>query len=386
MSLDYKTGIESQDGYLVRNDEIDLFDLWDDIVEEKIWVIVGFFACVLLAAIYLFKATEIFQTQVVIKPASANSVVELNVPQFTYNINAERDGNLQLRTIYSKTVDQAFADARSAMLSKEYRRKFYEAYLDDIKSVGTIYNENLTQTQNFANFDKLFSSKVSGAKDIETFLQVNFELSDAQKAADLLNAYIHFSLSAKLSEIKETIDSKVAAQIGKFEYDAMQLREQYKGEQTRRNLMLNEANSIAKAIGQTQPLFSKSEIVGTYEPPLYMFGTKALQAEEKAIKERQNLAKQLPYGEDHFIDELPSLLFKINQLKSLEIDYGKVQLAVVDEEAIVPVGAIKPKKLLVMALACVAGIFVGLMMALLMAAFHRHKEKIKSKLRSRRSS
>jgi chain length determinant protein (polysaccharide antigen chain regulator) len=77
-------------------------------------------------------------------------------------------------------------------------------------------------------------------------------------------------------------------------------------------------------------------------------------------------------------------LFKINQLKSLEIDYGKVSLAVVDEQAILPVGAIKPKKLLIMALACVAGGFVGLMMALLMAAFHRHKEKIKSKIKSRR--
>lgn len=363
MSVEEKAVLGSVGAGSVRDDEINLFDLWDDIVEEKLWVFVGFLGCVVLAALYLFKATEVFQTQVVIKPASANSVVELNVPQ--------------LEGIYSKTVDEAFSDARSALLSKEYRRNFYQSYIDEIKTVRGAYNEALTEAQNFAVFDKLFSSKVSSNKDVEVYVQVSFELSDAKKAADLLNAYTDYSLAAKLSDVKETIDSKVAAQVGKLEYDAKQLREKYKGEQTRRNLMLNEAYSIAQAVDQTQPLFSKSEIVGTYEPPLYMFGTKALRAEEKAIKAREGLSKGLPYGEDHFIDKLPELLFKINQLKSLEINYSKVDLAVIDEPAIVPVGAIKPKKLLIMALACVMGVFIGLMMALLMAAFHRHKAKNK---------
>ncbi|MGR6871610.1 Wzz/FepE/Etk N-terminal domain-containing protein [Pseudomonas sp. HK3] len=386
MIEEQKTVADTSDINSIRDGEIDLFDLWDDIVEEKLWVFIGFFACVLLAALYLFKATEIFHTQVVIKPASANSVVELNAPQFALHLYSGDDGVPQAQAIYSKTVDEAFSDARSALLSKEYRRNFYQAYLDEIKSVEGVYEEDLTEAQNFANFDKLFSSKVSGNKDVETFLQVNFELPDAQKAADLLNAYTEFSLAAKLGDIKNTIDSKIAAQLGKFEYDAMQLREQYRGDKARRSLMLNEAYSIAQAVGQTHSLFSKSEIVGAYQPPLYMFGMKALRAEDKAIKGRQELAEDLPYGEDHFIYELPSLLFKIDQLNSLEIDYAKVSLAVVDEQAIAPVGAIKPKKLLVMAFACVAGGFVGLMMALLVASFHRHKEKLKSKIKSRRWS
>ncbi|MGK0445748.1 MAG: LPS O-antigen subunit length determinant protein (WzzB/FepE family), partial [Bermanella sp.] len=168
MSLEQNGRLESSDLDSVRDDEIDLFDLLDDIVEEKVWVFIGFFTCVLLAALYLFKATEIYQTQLVIKPASANSVVELNAPQFSLDA-AGGDGKSQLQVIYSKTVEEAFADARSAMLSKEYRRNFYQAYLDDIKSVDGVYNENLTEAQNFANFDKLFSSKVSGSKDVETY-------------------------------------------------------------------------------------------------------------------------------------------------------------------------------------------------------------------------
>ncbi len=56
----------------------------------------------------------------------------------------------------------------------------------------------------------------------------------------------------------------------------------------------------------------------------------------------------------------------------------------IDESAIVLTGAIKAKKLLILALACVAGVVVCLMMELWRAAFHRQKEKIKSKIRSRR--
>lgn len=371
MTAEQKALSEASQESLIRDDEIDLFDLWDDIVEEKVWAFLGFIACVVLASVYAFTSTPIYQTQVVIKSASDNSVVELNAPQ--------------LGGIYSKTVEEAFADARAALLSKEYRRSFFEAYLSEIQSIEGAYDSNLSQSQNFARFDRLFSSKVSNEKkDVETFVQINFELSDPQKAADLLNAYVEFALGSKLGDVKDTLESKVAAQVTKLEYDASQLREKYKGEQTRRTLMVNEAYSIAQAVGQTEPVFSKSEIVGTYEPPLYMFGTKALQAENKAIKNREKLAESLPYGEDHFIDKLPNLLFKIEQLKALEIDYSKVSLAVVDEKAITPVSPIKPKKMLIVALSVVAGVFAGLMLALLVAAFHRHKEKIKSKIRARR--
>lgn len=350
-----------------RDDEINLFDLWDDIVENKFWVMLGLLGCLILASIYVFRAAPIFQTKLVVKPVSPNSVVELNAPQ--------------LKGVFSKTVDEAFVDARSALLSKEYRRMFYQAYLDEIKSIDGVLKDELTDQQNFTRFDELFSSKVSNEKkDIETFIQVSLELPDAEKAAQLLNAYAEFSLAAKLSELKDTIESKVTVQVNKLEYDAMQLRESYRGDQTRRQLLVNEAHSIAKAVGQTKPVFDKSDIVGTYEPPLYMFGTQALEAEERAIKNRKEISKALPYGEDHFIDKLPEILFKIDQLKSLEIDYAKVSLASIDEQAIVPVAPIKPRKMLILALACVAGLFAGLMLALIMAAFNRHKSKTKSKI------
>lgn len=358
--------VNMQDAHFA-NDEIDLFDLFDDIMENKIWVMLGFVGCLLLAIAYLFTATPVFKTQSVIKSASENDLVELNVPQ--------------LEKIYSKSVGEAFNEARSAVLSKETRREFFEANLDRIKT-ARLYNAEISGGQNFANFDKLFGSKLSNAKkDAEVFATVTLELTDSEEAANLLNDYVAFALSKRLDEVKSTVENKIAAHVEKLEYDAMLLREQYYSEQTRRKLELAEARSIASAVGQTTPVFGQAEIMGTYEPPLYMYGTKAITAESKAISNRKALSRNLPYGEDHFIEGLPEVLFDIQQLKELKVDFNKVKLAVIDEKAIVPLSPIKPKKALVVALACVAGIFMGLMAALLMAAFKRHKEKIKKVLR-----
>ncbi|WP_396586926.1 Wzz/FepE/Etk N-terminal domain-containing protein [Bermanella sp. R86510] len=353
-----------------RSDEIDLFDLWDDIVDNKLWVVAGLVGCLLLAALYLVKATPVFETRVVVKPPSENHVLELNQPQ--------------LVDIYEKNVEQAYADARSALLSKELRRDFYQANLAKIKELPSLYNENRETGQNFIQFDKHFSSSVSSKKDVEEFVEIRFQLTHAEKAAQFLNSYTEYVLGAKLAEVENTISNKVQTQIKKLEYDASKLRQEYAGQQTRRSLMLTEAEQIAKAVGQTDPVFSKSEIVGTYEPPLYMFGTNALKAEKQAIEQRANVAKALPFGEDHFIEGLPEILFKIEQLKALDIDYSQVKLGVIDEYAVVPLSPIKPKKLLVVALACVAGVFVGMMMALIMAAFQRHKEARREARRLRR--
>jgi chain length determinant protein (polysaccharide antigen chain regulator) len=60
-------------------------------------------------------------------------------------------------------------------------------------------------------------------------------------------------------------------------------------------------------------------------------------------------------------------------LKALEIDFSKINLARIDEVAVAPVNPIKPRKLLIMALALVGGLFAGLFMALMVAAFGKHK-------------
>jgi len=165
--------------------------------------------------------------------------------------------------------------------------------------------------------------------------------------------------------------------LNKLEYDASLIRDKYYNRKVQRKLQLEEAGGIAKSVGQVEPIYTSSDILGSFKPPLYMYGSKALSAEEQALGGRAQLAKDLPHGEEHFIVGLPEILFEINQLKNLHIDYSEIKIAKVDEYALPPLAPIKPKKLLILMLSCVVSVFFGVMAALLVSAYQRHLRKNK---------
>ncbi|MEH6345937.1 MAG: Wzz/FepE/Etk N-terminal domain-containing protein [Bermanella sp.] len=344
-----------------NDDEIDLFDLWDDIIAHKLVILAGFTFCLSLAIAYLFIAKPVYQVKSVIKPIGERGLVELNVPQ--------------LSGIYSLGVDAAFEHSKRAMLSKESQRLFYSQYLTEIKELGGLYNSELTEAQNVKVFGNLLGVKLSNKKDAETFIELSLELGESKLAANLLNRFVVFSLQNSLLKIEQTINSKLRVRLNKLEYDASLIRDKYYSSKIQRKLKLVEARKIASSVGQVNPIYSESDILGSFKPPLYMYGSKALSAEERALSERDVSAKNLPHGEEHFIVGLPEILFEIGQLKKLDVDYSKVQLAQIDEPALAPLSPIKPKKLLVVVLAGVAGLFVGILMALLISAYSRHVKR-----------
>jgi chain length determinant protein (polysaccharide antigen chain regulator) len=342
-----------------NDDEIDLFDLIDDIWNQKIWVFAGLFTTIILAGLYLFKATPVYQAEAKIKSATANDLIQFSRPQ--------------LLDIYSLDVEGAFASAKSALLSTGYRKEFYVLKLDQIKAIQNSYNDTLTLEQNFAGFSEQFSVKTSGAKDSESFVQVGLKSSDADFSSELLNDFVEYALFRRLRDSYDTMLAKVNGRIESLNYDANIMREEYMGNKARRILELKEALEIAIAVGQTSPVYRNMNLLGWQLPPLYMLGSKAIKAEIRALTSREEMAKDLARGEDHFIEDLPKLLLEIEALQTLEIDFSKISLARIDEVAVVPVKPVKPRRLLIMALALVGGLFVGLFMALIVAAYGKHK-------------
>jgi chain length determinant protein (polysaccharide antigen chain regulator) len=348
-----------------NDDEIDLFDLIDDIWSHKRWVFLGLFVTVILAGLYLFQATPVYQTEAKVKSATANDLIEFTRPQ--------------LAEIYTLDVDGAFSYAKAALLSTNYRKEFYELKLDDIKAAPNAYNEELTLGQNFSRFSENFSIKTSGAKDSEAYVQLNLKSADAEFASELLNEFIEYALFRRLRDTYNTMLARIDGRIETLDYQAEVKREAYFSDKARRILKLKEATAIAIAVGQIDPVYRNMDLVGGQKPPLYMLGSKAIKAEIKALESREKMAKGLPRGEDHFIKGLPEILLEIDSLKTLEVDFSKIQLARIDEVATIPVKPIKPRKLLVVALALVAGLFIGLFMALIVAAYGKHKTRTEEK-------
>jgi chain length determinant protein (polysaccharide antigen chain regulator) len=360
-----------------NDDEIDLFDLIDDIWNQKIWIFTGLFVTIILAGLYLFNATPVYQVEAKIKLATANDLIEFARPQLQGSGGVLKEDGTTLQKysppIFEMTVESAFSSATAALLSTDYRKAFYEVKLDEIKAIQDGYNENLTLEQNFRNFSDQFSVETSGSKDTELFVQINLKSSDAIFATKLLNEFVEYSLSRRLRDSYNTMTSKVNGRIEALNYEVNIIRKEYFGNKVRRILELKEATGIAIAVGQEEPVYRNMDLVGGQEPPLYMLGSKAIRAEIKALESRTLLAKDLPLREDHFIENLPTLLLEIESLQTLEIDFSKIRLARIDEVAVVPVNPIKPRKLLIMALALVGGLFAGLFMALIVAAYGKHK-------------
>lgn len=365
-----------------RDDEINLFDLLTDLQLQKRWFIAPIVGCFLLALLYVSVVAPVYQVKSIVKAADQSDLAELNSPQlqsklvpvFTDGKNA-KEGIAQAE-IFSLDVEGAYKQTTQAFLSREYRRDFYLSILDTVKEYG-LYDDKLTEAQNFNKFNELFSVSLSNPKkDAEQFIELKLDFNHAENAAKLMNDYLIFTLNAKLTSLETTLANKLAARIESLEYDASLIREKYRTGKTYRKLLLDEASGIAQKIGQSESVYSKNGILAdTADLPLYLYGSKALIAESNALSNREKLSKNLPFGEEHFINGLPEILFEIQQLKNLKIDISKVKIAKIDEFATVPVKPIKPRKALILALGLIAGGFLGLMTALLVGAYKRHKKQ-----------
>lgn len=346
------------------NDEIDLFDLIDDVWKNKKWVLVGVFFILVLAGLYLLKTAPVYEAQAKVKPATVSDLLEFAKPQ--------------LSGVFSLGVSDAFSSAKAALLSAGYLKEFYELNLEKIKQIPDAYDEKLNLEQNFTGFKEQFSIVASGKKDSEPYVVVRLKFSDADIVSPLVNDFVEYALFRRLKDTYDTMLVKVENRIESLNYEANIKREDYLGNKARRILELKEATAIAVAVGQDKPVYRNMDLMGGQTPPLYMLGSKAIEAEIKALELREEMAEGLPRKEDHFIQGLPPILLAIEELQSLQVDFSKIHLARVDEQAVAPLKPIKPRKLLILALALVAGVFIGLFMALIVAAYKRHKVRVES--------
>ncbi|MGK0250181.1 MAG: hypothetical protein ACI910_002950, partial [Oleispira sp.] len=206
-----------------NDDEIDLFDLIDDIWDQKVWVFAGLFITIILAGLYLSKTAPVYQAEAKVKWATDNDLIEFARPQLLGGDRVYGGGGSTVQKssppIFEMTVDSAFSSATSALLSTGYRKAFYELKLDEIKAIPGAYNEKLTLEQNFSNFSNQFSVKTSGTKDTESFVALSLKSSDAIFVTRLLNEFVEYALSRRLRDSYNTMLANVNGRIEALNYE-----------------------------------------------------------------------------------------------------------------------------------------------------------------------
>jgi len=365
-----------------HEDEIDLFDLVDDVRDKWYWLVGSVLVGMVFAIAYAVIATPVYETEATIMEVAPSELLAFNQPALRNTLKlagvsktADKEGSdgavlLIDEPVFELDSESAFAGARSAIRSASTRKAFYGQILesDDPELIDLVSSVDLTDEQNLANFLKRFSFTDSAANDnLDTYLRIRFELStDPEMARDILNDYLAFALGQHQKRVRNEFEQKVGAELDLNRTWADNFRNVYESEKTRRIAMLEEAAEIASSIGQIKPFYNTNDVVVSSEPPLYMMGETALRQEAALLKSRGERT------EDVFVEGLSVINNYVSTLERIGVDWASVKLVEIDQPALLPLRPIKPRKLLVVALGGFGGLMFGVLAALLAAASNRH--------------
>lgn len=401
------------------SDEIDLFEVFHGIWRQK-KVVLG---CTILAGVlgvgYAFLAPREYQVSSVLRPAAINELDALNrsevyklPPADALNkVGAQLD-SYEARLGFFKTHEDLFKAVQKPGQSleqsfEEFNRNSINLSLPDPKKADSL--------SNYIRLELQYPRDIDGVAILNGFVDYAIDSERAQVGADL-----KVIVNNRLNELKGKIDaaranyetdkeSKIAKLLeadrlkrAQLEDELVALRLQMKIERTDRLAELAEAISIAKSMGIRTPTTPSSMAdasrggsnqvmrteVNNQKIPLYFLGTEALEAERTALQARTSddftnsrvaeIGKELQMlqvnrevevlkkrgNEDIFLQDVEPLRAEVARLRGLNIDMSGLKLVTIDRRAQEPLDPIKPKKGLVIALSLVAGLVLGVLIAL----------------------
>ncbi|WP_439858874.1 Wzz/FepE/Etk N-terminal domain-containing protein [Pseudomonas sp. MBLB4136] len=400
------------------NDEIDLIELLRSLLQQKHLILT--FACLITlgAAAYAFLATPYYQVQSVLRPVDRGILDELNgtgVYELTPGEALRRVGaglsSYENRLQFFRDNQQLFTGllepGRSLeQVFEEFNRSAFAMLQVDLKKPNSL--------SEFVGMSLTYPKGVDGVAVVNGLVAAVQETERERITTDLnvLIANRLFALEQKIEAARASYEASKQARIASLlEQDALRraelqdelraLRGELKMRRENRIKQLDEAMQIAESLGirkpttpsamadaQLQGRVMRTE-VNSRDIPLYFMGVDALKAEGQALSERSSddfsepriaeLEKELALlshnrqveileqrkNEDLYLKDLAKWRQEAAQLKGVKFDAGTLQLVRVDQRALEPLSAVKPKKALVIGLGGVAGLMLGVFVALL---------------------
>lgn len=401
------------------SDEIDLLELFHSIWQQKKLVV----GCTILAGMlgvgYAFLAPRTYEVSSVLRPAAINELDALNrsevyklPPADALSKVGARLDSYEARLGFFRSHEQLFTAFQKPGQSLEqsfedFNRNSVNLILPDPKKSDSL--------SSYIRLELQYPSDVDGVAILNGFVDYAIAAEREQVGADL-----KVIVNNRLNELKGKIDaeranydtdkeSKIAKLLeddrlkrAQLQDELSALRLQMKMERTNRLAELSEAIAIAKSMGIKTPTTPSSMAdaarggssqvmrteVNNQKIPLFFLGTEALEAERVALQQRTSddftnprvaeIGKELQLlevnrevevlrkrgNEDIFLQDVEPLRAEVARLRNLNIDMSNLKLVTVDRRAQEPLAPIKPKKALVIALSLVAGLILGLFIAL----------------------
>ncbi len=373
-----------------------------------------------LGAGYAFLAPKTYEVSSVLRPAAINELDALNRSEVyklppadaLAKVGAQLD-SYEARLGFFRSHEQLFTAFQKPGQSLEqsfedFNRNSVNLILPDPKKSDSL--------SSYIRLELQYPSDVDGVSILNGFVDYAIASEREQVGADLkviVNNRLN-ELKGKIDAARANYDTEKESKIAKLlEDDRLKrarlqdelsaLRLQMKMERTNRLAELAEAISIAKSMGIKTPTTPSSMAdatrsgssqvmrteVNNQQIPLYFLGTEALEAERTALQQRTSddftnpriaqIGKELQLletnrevevlrkrgNEDIFLQDVEPLRAEVARLRNLNIDMSNLKLVTVDRRAQEPLAPIKPKKAIILAVSLIAGLVLGMLIALI---------------------
>ena len=346
------------------SEEINLASILDRIIQKKT-ILIGIIAIsFILSIIYAFNKEETYKAQAYLIPPESRYTQPLNVfLDDGYRLSREEITPSNVYRVFMLNLQ-----------SRKYQRKYF---FDN--NLNEYFNEEDLEksfTNNFYNnLNFVLESKIT-SRDFreQQFLTVSFIHTNPEQAASWLNDYIKMVSNITSKDFVDGINILIKNTKKTFESEIISKKNLERKITKDRIVQLEEALIIARELGindrepgisnQQNVILSEDESMHS-KNPIYLYGTKALSAEIRALQNRKNT--------DSFISGLRQLEQKVKSLETITVNVADVRSAQLDQEATVPQTRYAPKRKLIVFLGTFMGGFIAFIYLIFSFIFTRQK-------------
>lgn len=321
-------------------DKINLLDLWQILMRRKLVILIIAGLAFVAGLAYALLAPPVYKAEAVLLPPSDKYVQALNVQALNMQgYTSETLYDLLIQNLNSRAQQRHYFDTHKLADSLAPNR-------DPGSSVEQIFKDG---------FSKPLS--VNRDKKDKSFLRISFEGADARLAATWVNGFIAQVNAATVNVIIQEVENKLDISKHGLREEISAKRNTAGHIRNDRIAELEEAIYVAERLGikedaMLSQMTEKSTVaLNQMDMPLYMRGTRALQAEAESLRARKD--------DDPFIYNLRSLQEKLALLEGIRFDPSSIAAMQVDREALVPGHRIKPKRKQIVLLALFIGLVLG---------------------------
>lgn len=331
--------MHSDNGTAILSDETDLLELFKAIWQQR-WLVASITLFVtLLAAIYAFVSTPLYEAKYYVSPPTLENIANLNYGR-------TRDSGLN-----AFSVDDIYKIFLRNLQSESLRRSFFE------ENYPAPLNQSVSE---YETFSKLVMISPFDKEPYGRWL-VSMQGVDPETITKWVSLYVDQAGKSAQREVinNATKEASVLARNLQLQIDS--LRESAKNIRQDNISQLREALAVAKASGLEHSVVftgeGSSELVGDMAGhSAYMRGSKVLEAELKNLESRDS--------NDPFIPQLRNLQNKYDFYKGLESAEYTVAVFRQDGNVDQPIRPIKPKKILILMFGFIVGGLLGTVVAL----------------------